>query len=423
MTMDGAPDFAASVSASGRLRVEPVERGEAFLALRDRWRALEARDPEGTVFLSWDWLAQVFADNPERWRVLAVWHGPRLVCVLPLSYRLHWSRSRQEFQTEIEAGGRLVRSAYTGFLCEPGYEDIAVDALAEALRRQPWARMSLRYDGSRSRSAKFMSAFAGTAYSVSARQHLINNGETDTLICPRVTLPGDYETWLTNGPGKNTRQKIRRYSRRYLVSGDYTLSHDPGSALKSDIGAMLRLWMRKWAPVKGARTARLLAANYLRILTTASRLGLLYLPVLRCEGRVIGALGHILDPRMKRVHFILAGRDETVTGNFIGPLLHSQAIGWAIDRGYEVYDFGHGNEAYKFNFGAQPETVSSFSIVPRSLPGPVGVLDPICRPQALARLLSFVGAGEVDSAAAGCKQLLQLERAGTDLRSALADLP
>lgn len=421
--MDGAPDFAASVSASGRLRVEPIEAWDAFSALRDRWRALEARDPEGTVFLSWDWLAQAFAINPGRWRVLAVWHGPRLVCVLPLSYRLRWSRGRQEFQTGIEAGGRLMSSAYAGLLCEPGYEDIAIAALAEALRYQPWARFSLQHDGSRARSAKLMAAFSDAGYAVQASGHRTDKGPTAPLICSRIPLPAEYEDWLTSGPDSHARQEIRHQTQRYLDSGDYRLSHDPGAALKSDIGAMLRLWMHKWAPVKGAGTARLTAVGHLRALTAASRLGLLYMPVLRYKGRVIGALAHILDPRMKRVHFILAGRDAAVSDKLVAPLLHSQAIGWAIDRGYEIYDFGHGDAADKLGLGAEPVEVSSFSIMPRNLPGPVGVLDPICRPQALARLLFFVEAGEAENAAAGCRQLLHLEKVAADLRAVAADQP
>lgn len=406
--MDGATDILSLAIEARGLRVAAIERMEDFTALRDRWRALEGRDPEGTVYLSWDWLAQAFSANPGRWRVLAVFHGPRLVCVFPLKYRVHWSTSRQEFQSEIEAGGRLLWSEYTGFLCEPAYEDKALAALAETLRQSPWVRLSIRYEESRARAAKFMAAFPADEYATRHREYFINKGETDNLICPRVWLPSDYEEWLSTGPSKNARQKIRRFTRRYLDSGECTLTHASGPELKSDIAALLRLWMRKWAPVKGSEVARQVAANYLRILTAASQQGMLYLPVLKRDGQVLGALGHVVDPRMRRVHFIVAGRDESAEGHFIGLLLHAKAIEWSIGQGHDIYDFCHGNEPYKYSFGSEETRVAYFTVRRRDPSGPGGPLDPMSRKEALGRVLSFVEAGKTPEAAAGCRQLLDL---------------
>lgn len=410
--MSEVPDFEASVLASGRLRVEPVSAWGAFSALRDSWRALEARDPEGTVFLSWDWLAQAFAVNPGRWRVMVVYHGPRLVGVLPLKHSANWSRNRKEFQTEIEAGGRLLGSEYTGFLCEPRYEELVIAALAETLKQIPWVRLSLQSESSRYRATKFLAAFPEATYSVRSDERGANKGEADKLICPRIDLPDEYEAWLSTGPSTDTRQRIRRVTRSYLNNGLYRLSHTAGASLKSDMGVLLRLWMREHASTMGAATARQLAMNTLRLLTAASRLGLLYLPVVRRDGQVIGALGHILDPRMKRVHLIVAGRGKVVTSDDVGLLLTSQAIGWAIDQGYETYDFCHARQLGDFDIGAELKKVASFSIRRRAFPGPLGVLDPICRPEVLERLLTFVETGETEAAIAACHQLLRMEQAG-----------
>jgi len=47
-------------------------------------------------------------------------------------------------------------------------------------------------------------------------------------------------------------------------------------------------------------------------------------------------------------NFIVAGRDESVTGNYIGPLLHAQSVRWGIENGYVSYDLCHGDEPHKF---------------------------------------------------------------------------
>ena len=52
--------------------VEVVESYEGFRRLRPAWSALQERDPEMTVFLSWAWLDGAFRDNPGRWRIFVV---------------------------------------------------------------------------------------------------------------------------------------------------------------------------------------------------------------------------------------------------------------------------------------------------------------------------------------------------------------
>ena len=258
--MDGGTEISTAI-AQDSLRVELIDTLGGFQALKNRWRALEARDPEGTVFLSWDWLAQAFERATGRWRVVAVFHGARLVAAMPLKYRVHWSRTREEFQTEIEAGGRLLYSEYTGFLCEPAYEDSALKVMAGQLQAMPWIRLSIRYEVSESRAARFMAAFPEDRFRTRSKTYHINRGETDNLACPQVNLPEDYETYLTQGPSKNTRQKIRRFTRKYLENGDFQITHSSGRRLKEDMSALLRLWMLKWAPVKGNAVARQVAGN------------------------------------------------------------------------------------------------------------------------------------------------------------------
>ncbi|MEY8839390.1 GNAT family N-acetyltransferase, partial [Cribrihabitans sp. XS_ASV171] len=227
MTMAGS---AADLS----LRVARIDRFDAFERLRPDWKSLEARDPEGTVFLSWDWLAQGFRDNPDRWMVLAIFAGETLVAVFPLRARVRWSGSRAEFQTELAAGGLFLWSEYTGFLCDPDWEETAMTIFAEALQELPWYDLTLRYEASQRRAALFMRAFPEEAFRVGFRDYMINRGQTDNLLCPYVDLPDDYETWLSQGPGKNTRQKIRRFTRRYLDSGDLRFNLSSGAQLKPD---------------------------------------------------------------------------------------------------------------------------------------------------------------------------------------------
>ncbi|MFG6661581.1 hypothetical protein [Sulfitobacter sp. 915] len=123
-----------------QLHVEIIDTNEGLLSLKVDWQELEARDPEMTFFLSWEWLAEVFRQHPGRWRVLVARKANEqssCVGILPLKYRLHWSSTRNQFETQIEAGGRLMFSEYTGFLCESGLERPVMEIFGNALRRMP----------------------------------------------------------------------------------------------------------------------------------------------------------------------------------------------------------------------------------------------------------------------------------------------
>ncbi|MBE1282098.1 MAG: GNAT family N-acetyltransferase [Rhodobacteraceae bacterium] len=402
----------ADGTVSDNLRLRIVQSLGSMTALRHAWEDLEQRDPEGTIFLSWKWMEQTFRAFPGRWRVLAVWAGGRLVCVLPLKYRVHWSERQNCLQTELEAAGRLNYSEYVGFLCDPAFEAGAIKLIADHLQTQPWNKLTMKYEASQNRADVFMSCFPDSRYEIEHLSYVLNGGETDNLLCPQVDLPDSYEEYLQEKPGKNMRQKIRRFTRKYLESGSAQITWLHGPAAEKGLDILLHFWLQKWVAIKGEGPANRVAESYRHTLMQADRQGLLRLPILWLDRRPVGALGHVLDPLHRRVHFIVTGRDENVPGNFIGPLLHSQSIRWAIENGYRTYDFAHGNEPYKHGYGAQDVRVNFFSVRPRVAAPRSAALDPICFQNALERLTQFLEAGDSKKALAVSRQLERLNRAG-----------
>ena len=215
--------------------VDVIDCLEEFRALKSDWLALERRDPHSSVFLSWAWLAAAFAGNPGRWRVVIVYCGSRLLCALPLKYRVHWSRSSREFQSQIEAGGRLLWSEYTGFLCDPDDQGQALALAAVKLRTMPWAQLSLRYEESPDRAQDFLSAFPVDRYDAGLREYRINKGQTDNLVCPRVALPGDFDHYLDGLRSRSHRQKLRRAMRQIGVGGDLRVSVSGADGFDEDV--------------------------------------------------------------------------------------------------------------------------------------------------------------------------------------------
>ncbi|SFN85301.1 Acetyltransferase involved in cellulose biosynthesis, CelD/BcsL family [Roseovarius lutimaris] len=392
------------------LQVSIIDSYADFVKLRDAWQGLERRDPESTVFLTWDWMAQIFRDRPFRWSVLVVRDPARagdVLCILPLKYRVHWSTSRKEFQTELEAAGRLLWSEYTGFLCNPAHEVEALTAAAGKLARMPWTKLSMRYVAQHRRCTIFTEALADQGFSVRFRDYLINNKETNNLLCPQVELPEDFDTYLKTQLSSNTRQKFNRFRRKSLDTGDYNITCADNTSFESDLEALLTFWKQKWSAQKGEEQAERVAANYRDVLTAAQRTGTLFMPVLRKGNTPLGALGHVLDVKNGLMHFIVAGRDFEAKETFIGSAMHFHSIEWAIAQGYICYDFCHGNEAYKYNYGAQDHDVLYFEVRRKNLRDDL-VLDSICIGDAMRRVETFLSSGKIDHAARACAQIAKL---------------
>lgn len=397
---------AAAVDLGGEaVRFQVISDLDGMRQLKPEWDMLLAQDPDAGIFLSHDWLAPAFAAYPERWRVFAVRDGAgELLCVLPVKYRVHWSGSQRAFNTEIEAGGRLAWGEYTGFICRAGHEETAIAAMAMHLRTLPWKTLSLRYEPTKRRSDLFAAAL-GDGFQHRYRSYQINSGTTDNLVSPQVPLIHDFEAMMAERLSANTRQKIRRFRRKLVDTGEYRLTVSTPKTVERDITQLLANWVAKWSEKHGEAEALQIAERYGRALLTAEAMGALYLPTLWHGDRMLGSLGHVIDARRKIVHFLIAGRDSAAGDPAIGLLLHAQALEWAVGAGMRIYDFGHGDEPYKFSFGSESER-SHYLSVRRT--ADANVLDAISLKPALLRLAEYAAAGKTTRVEKGAAQLARL---------------
>lgn len=392
------------------LRVTVLDTIADLERIRPAWEQLEERDLEATIFLRWSWLIQAFRANPFRWSVLVVHEADdpgHALCILPLKYRTHWSRSKKEFHTELEAGGRLIWSEYTGFLCDPKSEIPALRAVARHIAKMPWVRLSMRYVAQERRARIFTDIMAEIGFDVRFKEYRINKKQTNNLVCPQVDLPEAFEAFMAEQISVSRRQKYRRSKRKLLDSGLCRIEHTTAQNFEANRDILLDLWIERWREEKGTERANRIAGNYRQALTAAHHVDALFLPVLYAQDRPVGALGHILDDMNGIVHFIVAGRSPAAKEEGIGPLLHFHSIQWAIDSGYICYDFCHGDEPYKYSYGAQDSEAVYFDIR-RSDYDPDFVFDSICSGEALKRTETFLKEGKSDEAMRAVAQMSKL---------------
>ncbi len=392
-------------SQAASLHLTVIDDLARLAAFKPAWDALHTRDPVVGIFMSYDWLISGFRANPGRWRVFVVAdvQGNPL-CIFPAKTRVHWSQSAQEFQTEIEAAGRLSWGEHTGFICDPAQEAPALAHLAQALRALPWKTFAIRYETTGRRARLFAEAM-GEGFTHRFRDYRINRGQTNNLIGLKTPLPRSFDSFLAEGLSANTRQKIRRYRRKFIDNGIYTIRSATPDTSERDIAGMLQNWALTWAGNKGLDDTLLIAERYARALLNAEALGALYLPTLWQGERMLGGLAHVIDREAGVAHFLLSGRDPEAGDPAIGILLHAQAIEWAIGQGLQTYDFGHGDQPYKYSFGAQE--VESFNLEVRRH-GQERIFDPCGIKLALERLHAFARAGQLERVQNGSAQLLKV---------------
>src|SRR5215213_9062825 len=332
------------------------------------------------------------------------------------------SQSQVEFATKLEAAGRLSWAQYTGFVCMPDCAEEALVALAAALRTLPWSHARLRnWLVSGRRRALFLSAFDPDEYEISFDDRARAEGKIDNRVCPFVPLPDSYEEYLATRVSANTRQKIRRFSRRVEQSAELQLTPTSPDHFEEHLDALLELWRRKWAPVRGQGSAERAVRKYRKILGQSMECDAVFMPMLWSAGTLLGGLVHIVDRRKGVVHFIVAGRDDAASEPSIGLVLHAYSIRWAIENKMRVYDLCHGNEAYKYSLGATDKRIEHLTIRRRSRVGG-GRLDPMNMADGLETIVELLDAGRVDEAVVACRQLAVLSRQSTQLCPTSQDL-
>ncbi len=392
------------------MQVDIIETWESFVGLKQTWEAVYEQDGQSGYFLSWAWLAEVFKANPNRWRVLAVKpneDGSDYICFFPQRTRVRWSVSQQQFKTELEAGGKLSWAQYTGFVCLPDWEQRAIAALASAVGKMPWAELSIKNIPRDRRLNLFLAEFATNDYSISHHEELINSGTVDSLICPYVPLPNDYESYLQSRVSSNTRQKMRRFWRQFEAAEDLRITDTTAETFDRDITILLNLWFKTWSSSRGESSAEEAVEKYIEILDQSHSLGAVNIPILWRGDQPLGALGNIVDRHKRHLYFIVAGRDESVQDPNVGLLLHTHNIQWAISAGIETYDFCHGNEPYKYSFGATDQLIASISITRSSKSG-MGQFDPAHIGKAMKKAIKLLDSNYLDDAKNAFRQIQTL---------------
>lgn len=338
--------------------ISVINSFETLARFRTDWDLVYEADPEAQFFLSWTWLSGWLKEVNWQWFILAAKptpEAPRYIAFFPLKIRATKTKEGNIVKEIAMAGNRV--ADYTGFLCLPEFQDHAIQAFAIYMKRQNWNNLHLEnIFASNRRLSLFLTHFSRDAFDTIQIQTIDQRDNINNSICPYLTLPTDWESYLSNFLSSNTRQKVRRFLRKVESSDEFRITHAEADTIENNLDTLLAFWASKWGPRKGEHLDRIIYVVR-TMLRHCFECGSLFLPVLWKGELAIGALAFLIDKEKRALLFSIAGRDEALSNPPPGFVLHAYSIRYAINNGFTTYDFLRGNEPYKYLFGAEERPI------------------------------------------------------------------
>ncbi len=387
------------------MRIESIETIERLFEIEVDWDELYRADPHAHLYLSSDFLCAVAIRVAGKFRILVAWsEDDRCVGLLPLLVTTRWSKKRRCVTNTLDMLGHVFDSDYTGILCEPALESQVCEAFAGAVSQMPFGRIVLNYfSGPESRINSFTRTFDPAIFDTKANEHLINDGQTNNLICPYVELPDSFDEYLA-GLSANSRQKLRRLMRQLDSDPHLKIRKSRPETYTEDVSILSKLWYMKHAEQKGQKRASRLAELFKDVVMLGLANGMVYLAILWRDGKPIAAQANYVDKARQEALFHVAGRDDSVRDLSVGLMLQAHCIRWAIANGLKRYDFTIGNEPYKYSLGGVDREIVSAEVFTRSGTNTVDRLDPGCREDVLKAIRQYATKGRVEDARTAARQ-------------------
>lgn len=345
------------------MHIDIIDDFQTFQAIRENWDSVYAADPQAQFFLSWEWLSGWLQMVGEPWFILAAKPDSHdlYVAFLPLKFAIT-QEADNAFSIKLCMAGNSMAD-YTGILSLPEYEREVILLFSEYIQNKlNWSTFDLKNILETDRRIDLLlETFSDDDFAF--RTIRINNpGEdVDNYISPFVSLGTDWDQYLRDNISSHGRQKIRGFLRKVENSDEFRITHVNADNLESHIEILLKFWKSKWGEQKREQCDVIM--NYMRaILRHCFKNNCLYFPVLWKGDRPLGAIANFVDVRQKSMLVYVQGRDETFKSPPPGRILHADAIRYAIEHGFKVYDFLRGNEEYKYAFGAQERRITHIEV-------------------------------------------------------------
>lgn len=318
-------------------------------ALKAEWEALQSNSANRCLYNSWEWANLVWkhlCKGDQLWLLTGRDGSGALVGVTALLWHTYAPiRGTQWRQLSFLAA--QVECDHLDFVCAHGYESAVAHAFAARLfaERHHWDRLCLA------------SVPEGSPTLAAFQPYLDpQQAQPTPEICPYISLPSDWETFLNTTLGQRKRKNYRHDQRRYAKTFGAEWSYrrvNSAAELSVAFEELVRLHQAKWEALgeQGAFGTPQLRAFHRAVAERFLELGWLRLYRLIIKGET-AAIDYGFAYQ-GRYYTFAGGWDARFAEHSPGDMLTGIIIQEAIAEGLREFDFHRGDQPYKYQWGAQ----------------------------------------------------------------------
>jgi len=331
------------------MQIDRVDTLDHLDLIKPDWETIYSEDAQAHIFLSWAWIRSWFEIAPYDWMVLAVrdTEGKRFVAFLPLIFRGLRIAKFRPLRT-VNLGGQPL-APYTGFICCPEKEKEAISSLANYIQQDlTWVRIQLA-EVLDPRLDIFLNSFS---------DEIFTKKKSYGMPSLYVPLPNHWTTYLQQTLSYNSRRKLLRRTRQLQALPGYYEYNIRTEENMEVIDTILNLWQARWGPKPTANWLREIFGNFLQ-------LGQLWATILMDSHTPIGGTVSLIDNKKKIFYAYIFGGNPSYKKWTPGKVMCGYEIKYAIENGFEKYDFLVGADEYKFSFGSKKRDTFNIIITPK----------------------------------------------------------
>lgn len=328
------------------LEITEIGSTNEFFGLQDVWTKALVSSKDNNIFLTWEYMVNCVTQlgESERLRILCVMDESKIVAIVPLRQTCYSFGKWLAYDVLEPLAYRV--ADYTGLILtdeKPEYLRLLIDHL---YKNKYWDFVYLY-----NIQPTYGKLFASLAQDKTGFPKF---STFEGSVCPYITLPDSIDE-LMNG----LRPKFRKNLRRSMKN----LQRDHGKMeLKNytDIGSLeetmqifFDLHQKRWikrghAGAFARQKQREMSLNCARLFAEKGWLNLFFLVV---KSKPVAA--QCCFEYNRKMYYWLGGFDPAFSSYSVGNLLIMQVLESCVERKIQEYDFMRGDEAYKFDWGAE----------------------------------------------------------------------
>ena len=341
-----------------------IKTTKEWVAIKTQWHQLLAQIPDHTIFMTWEWQYYWWHHYAEKFnnpmlRIATYYVDGKLVAILP--YFLYTERFGPiALRKASYLGSKIESSDYLDVIVAPTYKEFFLKNLDTEIRTLVPEADIIELNNCLPESIFYHVYGYHT------------NGEvfTETYrVCPYVSLPSSFDGYLKQLSSNfryNVRRKVKKLIQKTGVRFELWENLAEANQVVEDIFELhARRAKQKGLNTKFKRSLRLaFHQDVVRELVPKGYVKIFHLITSQNE-KIAGM--YCFDYNHTLAYF-QAGFDPQWANFSPGLVMLAKTIEYAINQGYQIFDFMRGGEAYKKNWGTKDRFIYLIT-VPNSARG------------------------------------------------------